>query len=56
MVFERVAVDDDSSFRSAFNNLANYKAYFDFDRDGTIGAADNFQFRSRFNRPLTWSE
>ena len=50
-----VAVDDNFSFRSAFNSLPNYKAYFDFDGDGAIGVADNFQFRSRFNRPLIWS-
>ena len=50
-----VAIDDNFSFRSAFNNSATYKAYFDFDGDGAIGVADNFQFRSRFNRPLTWS-
>ncbi len=24
-----------------------------WDSDGVIGVADNFQFRSRFNRPLT---
>ncbi len=50
-----VAVDDNFSFRSAFANVANYRAHFDFDGDGVIGVADNFQFRSRFNRPLTWS-
>ena len=50
-----VAVDDNFVFRSAFNSLPNSKAYFDFDGDSAIGVADNFQFCSRFNRPLTWN-
>ncbi len=50
-----VAIDDNFSFRSSFNNAATYEAYFDYDGDGVIGIADNFQFRSRFNRQLTWT-
>ncbi len=50
-----VAIDDNFAFRSAFNSVPNYRAYFDFDGDGVIGIQDNFQFRSRFNRPLTWT-
>ncbi len=50
-----VAIDDNFAFRSTFANSSDYRAYFDFDGDANIGVADNFQFRSRFNRPLTWS-
>ena len=50
-----VAIADNFAFRSSFASVANYTAYFDFDGDGSIGVADNFQLRSRFNRPLTWS-
>ena len=42
-------------FRGAFNNPANYKAYFDFNGDGLINSGDNLQFRSRFNKLLSWS-
>ena len=45
---------DNLVFRIAFNNVANYNAYLDFDGDGFIVTADNFAFRNRFNRELTW--
>ncbi len=50
-----IAIDDNFAFRSSFNSVLGYKAYFDFDGDNNIGISDNFQFRSRFNRPLTWN-
>ena len=45
---------DNLSFRGAFNNTNNYKAFLDFNGDGAIGSADNLQFRGRFNKSLTW--
>jgi hypothetical protein len=49
-----VNTGDNLAFRGAFNNAANYKAYFDFNGDGVINSGDNLQFRSRFNKALTW--
>ncbi len=50
-----IAIDDNFAFRSSFASVPNYQFYFDFDGDDNIGIADNFQFRSRFNRLLTWN-
>ena len=50
-----VATDDNFAFRSSFNRSALQRAYFDFDGNGIINIADDFQFRSRFNKPLSWS-
>ena len=33
---------------------AGYKAYLDFNGDGVINTGDNLQFRTRFNKSLTW--
>ena len=54
--FEAVVNSGDNlAFRGAFNNAANYKAFFDFNGDGVINSGDNLQFRNRFNKALTWS-
>jgi len=45
---------DNLPFRGAFNNAANYKAFLDFNDDGTINSGDNLQFRNRFNKVLMW--
>jgi hypothetical protein len=50
-----VNTGDNLFFRDAFNNLANYRAAFDFDGDGVINTGDNLEFRNRFNLPLSWS-
>ncbi len=50
-----VDTSDNLIFRSAFNNPAQYQAYFDFDGDHFVNTSDNLQFRNRFNKPLTWS-
>jgi hypothetical protein len=53
--FEAVVnTGDNLTFRGAFNNPANYKAFLDFNGDGIINTGDNLQFRSRFNKALTW--
>lgn len=49
-----VNTGDNLVFRNAFNNEANYKAYLDFNGDGTINSGDNLQFRTRFNKTLNW--
>jgi hypothetical protein len=49
-----VNAGDNLLFRGAFNNLSTYKAFLDFNGDGTINSADNLQFRIRFNKSLTW--
>jgi hypothetical protein len=51
-----VNTGDNLAFRAAFNRPApDYKAYLDFDGDGSIiNTGDNFQFRQRFNKTLTW--
>jgi len=46
---------DNLAFRKAFNNDANYQAYFDFDGNGVINSGDNLAFRQRFNKALTWT-
>jgi hypothetical protein len=51
------AVDnqDKQALSNAFNRLgAEYKPYLDFDGNGAIGSADNFEFRGRFSRSLRW--
>jgi N-acetylneuraminic acid mutarotase len=54
--FEAVVnTGDNLVFRGAFNSAASYKAYLDFNGDGTIDSGDNLQFRNRFNKTLTWS-
>jgi hypothetical protein len=45
---------DNLQFRSAFNNAATYKAFFDINGDGIINSGDNLQFRNRFNKALSW--
>jgi hypothetical protein len=45
---------DNLTFRGAFNDPANYKAFLDFNGDGVINTGDNLQFRNRFNKALTW--
>jgi hypothetical protein len=45
---------DNLTFRGAFNNATNYKAFLDFNGDGVINSGDNLQFRTRFNKPLNW--
>jgi hypothetical protein len=34
--------------------MPDYLAFLDFDGDGIINTGDNLQFRSRFNKSLTW--
>ena len=31
-----------------------YQPFFDINGDGIINTSDNLQFRSRFNKSLTW--
>lgn len=45
---------DNLTYRSAFNNPAGYKAFLDYNGDGSVASGDNLQFRGRFNKPLTW--
>ena len=49
-----VSVADNLAFRGTFNSSSNYNAKFDFLGDGTIAIDDNFQFRNRFNKVLSW--
>ena len=56
-----VNTNDNLLFRPTFNTVSGapatqYLAYFDFEGNGQINTADNFQFRSRFNNPMTWTE
>jgi hypothetical protein len=50
-----VNTGDNLAFRTSFNNVATYKAYFDANGDGIINSGDNLAFRTRFNKSLTWS-
>jgi len=45
---------DNLQFRGAFNIAAGYKAYLDFDGDGSVVSGDNLPFRARFNKSLKW--
>jgi hypothetical protein len=50
-----VNTGDNLVFRNAFfTNPGHYVAYLDSDGDGSIRTADNFEFRNRFNKVLTW--
>jgi hypothetical protein len=49
-----VLTRDNLLFRPTVNRPANYKAYLDFNGDGAINSFDNLQFRTRFNKALTW--
>ena len=40
--------------QSSLYDPENYRADLDFDGDGYLGTTDNFQFSSRFNKPLVW--
>jgi len=43
------------AFRAAFNKPAGgYQPFLDFNGDGAINTADNLQFRSGFNKSLSW--
>jgi hypothetical protein len=50
-----VNTGDNLAFRTAFNNSAGYRPFFDFNGDAIVNTGDNFEFRNRFNKPLTWS-
>jgi ELWxxDGT repeat protein len=45
---------DNLVLREAFNRIATYKTYLDFDGSGVINTGDNFEFRGRFNSVLNW--
>jgi hypothetical protein len=43
------------AFRTAFNRPSpDYRSFRDFDGSGIINIGDNFDFRNRFNKALTW--
>ena len=48
------AVDKYGRLDVMVNNAATYKSFLDFNGDNTINTADNLQFRSRFNKLLSW--
>ena len=49
-----VSSADNLVFRGTFNNDANYVSSLDFNGDLSVNSGENFQVRTRFNKPLRW--